>query len=212
MFKSLSKKTTLLIIMVMLSAMVISACGSQNQKSGSPSPAGDSGHPQIQFELEKGGKMTFELYPEYAPETVSNFISLAEKGFYDGLTFHRIIKGFMIQGGDPEGTGAGGSGKNIKGEFSSNGFTQNTLKHTRGVISMARSEDPDSASSQFFIMDGDEPRLDGNYAAFGKLIDGEDILDQIADTPVVQNPNSGDPVPSQPTEEVKIKSVTVLSK
>lgn len=163
-------------------------------------------HPKIQMEMESGGKMVLELYPEYAPETVDNFVQLAQSGFYNGLTFHRIIKGFMIQGGDPKGNGTGGSDKNIKGEFSSNGFNQNTLKHTRGVISMARSQDKNSASSQFFIIDGDAPHLDGEYAAFGKLIEGEDVLDQIANTPV-----SG-PEPSTPTQEVRIKTVTVLSK
>ncbi|HOM01793.1 MAG TPA: peptidylprolyl isomerase [Acetivibrio sp.] len=169
-------------------------------------------HPKVQIEMEDGGKMILELYPEYAPETVQNFISLAEEGFYDGLTFHRIIKGFMIQGGDPNGDGTGGSGKNIKGEFASNGFNQNTLSHTRGVISMARkSNDPNSATSQFFIMHADAPGLDGDYAAFGKLIEGEDVLDKIADTPVAQNPS----MPSEksvPLEEVKIKTITVLEK
>jgi len=165
-------------------------------------------HPQVQIEMENGDKMVLELYPEFAPETVSNFISLTEAGFYNGLTFHRIIKDFMIQGGDPDGTGAGGSEKTIKGEFSENGFTQNTLKHTRGVISMARGLEPDSASSQFFIMHADNAGLDGKYAAFGKLISGEETLDKIANTPV--KAKNGEE--STPIETVKIKSVTVLSK
>lgn len=123
--------------------------------------------------------MKAELYPEIAPTSVNNFVNLVQKGFYDGLIFHRVIAGFMIQGGDPEGTGMGGPGYSIKGEFASNGF-KNDLKHTRGVLSMARSMRPDSAGSQFFIMHQNAPHLDGDYAAFGKLIEGEDVLDKIA--------------------------------
>ena len=133
--------------------------------------------------IEGKGDIVIELYPEKAPETVANFISLVEEGFYDGLTFHRIIPGFMIQGGDPEGIGIGGPGYTIKGEFASNGFTQNDLKHERGVISMARSQHPDSAGSQFFIMHQDAPHLDGEDAAFGKVIKGMDVVDKIAETP-----------------------------
>jgi len=133
------------------------------------------------IEMEGGGKMTLELYPEKAPITVENFERLANEGFYDGLIFHRVIKGFMIQGGDPEGTGMGGPGYCIKGEFAANGV-QNDLKHTRGVISMARAMDPDSAGSQFFIMHENAPHLDGQYAAFGKMTDGFDTLDEIATT------------------------------
>ena len=121
----------------------------------------------IQIEMDNGDLIKIELYPDKAPKTVSNFEKLVSEGFYDGLTFHRIIPGFMIQGGDPEGTGMGGSSEKIPGEFASNGFKQNDLKHVRGVISMARSMMPDSASSQFFIMHEDAPHLDGNYAAFG---------------------------------------------
>ena len=124
-------------------------------------------------------KRQAELYPEIAPTSVNNFVNLVQKGFYDGLIFHRVIAGFMIQGGDPEGTGMGGPGYSIKGEFASNGF-KNDLKHTRGVLSMARSMRPDSAGSQFFIMHQNAPHLDGDYAAFGKLIEGEDVLDKIA--------------------------------
>ncbi len=133
------------------------------------------------IEMENGGKMTLELYPEKAPITVENFEKLANKGFYDGLIFHRVIRGFMIQGGDPEGTGMGGPGYSITGEFAANGV-KNDLKHTRGVISMARSMNPNSAGSQFFIMHEDAPHLDGQYAAFGKMTDGFEVLDEIATT------------------------------
>ncbi len=133
------------------------------------------------IEMEGGGKMTLELYPEKAPITVENFERLANEGFYDGLIFHRVIQGFMIQGGDPEGTGMGGPGYCIKGEFAANGV-QNDLRHTRGVISMARAMDPDSAGSQFFIMHENAPHLDGQYAAFGKMTDGFETLDEIATT------------------------------
>ncbi len=129
--------------------------------------------------MENGKTMTAELYPETAPLTVQNFIDLINEHFFDGLIFHRVIKGFVIQGGDPSGTGMGGSEKTIKGEFESNGF-RNDLKHTRGVLSMARTMDPDSASSQFFIMHQDAPHLDGQYAAFGKVIDGIETVDEIA--------------------------------
>lgn len=132
----------------------------------------------IIIEMENGDKMTGELYPEVAPATVQNFIDLAQKGFYDGLIFHRVIPGFMIQGGCPEGRGTGGPGHSIKGEFAANGF-QNDLKHTRGVLSMARSMNPDSAGSQFFIMVADSPHLDGQYAAFGKITEGMETADKI---------------------------------
>lgn len=131
------------------------------------------------IEMENGKKIEIELYPEVAPITVANFEKLVKEGFYDGLIFHRVIPGFMIQGGDPTGTGRGGSSERIKGEFASNGV-KNTLKHTRGVISMARSNDPNSASSQFFIMHMDAPHLDGDYAAFGKVVSGMDVVDEIA--------------------------------
>jgi peptidyl-prolyl cis-trans isomerase B (cyclophilin B) len=129
--------------------------------------------------MENGAEMKLDLFPETAPITVENFASLAKKGFYDGLIFHRVIENFMIQGGDPDGVGTGGSGKNITGEFLANGI-KNDLKHTRGVISMARAMNPNSASSQFFIMHKDAPHLDGNYAAFGKMTDGFEELDRIA--------------------------------
>ena len=136
-------------------------------------------HPIVTIQMKDGGVMKAELYPEIAPITVQNFIDLASKGFYNGLIFHRVIPGFMIQGGDPQGTGVGGPGYCIKGEFSANGF-RNDLKHTRGVLSMARAMDPDSAGSQFFIMHEDYPSLDGQYAAFGKLIEGIEVVDKIA--------------------------------
>lgn len=131
------------------------------------------------IEMDNGSQIKIELDPTAAPITVANFEKLVKEGFYDGLTFHRIIPGFMIQGGDPKGNGTGGSKENIKGEFASNGVN-NPLKHTRGVISMARAMDPNSASSQFFIMHADAPHLDGQYAAFGKVVEGMDVVDQIA--------------------------------
>lgn len=136
-------------------------------------------NPIVTIEMENGGVMKAELYPEVAPNTVNNFISLVKKGFYDGVVFHRVISGFMIQGGDPKGVGVGGPGYTIKGEFSANGF-KNDLKHDRGVLSMARTMAPNSAGSQFFVMHEDSPHLDGQYAAFGKLTEGFDVLDAIA--------------------------------
>ena len=133
----------------------------------------------VKVTMENGDTFRVELYPEIAPKTVENFVDLVGKGFYNGLTFHRIIKGFMIQGGDPDGNGTGGPGYSIVGEFAQNGF-ENTLKHTKGVISMARSADPNSAGSQFFIMHEDAPHLDGGYAAFGKVIEGIEVIDRIA--------------------------------
>lgn len=137
----------------------------------------------VVIEMENGKKIKIELYPETAPITAANFEKLVKEGFYDGLIFHRVINGFMIQGGDPRGNGTGGSDEKIKGEFLANGVPNN-LKHTRGVISMARAMDPNSASSQFFIMHQDAPHLDGQYAAFGKVIEGMDAVDEIAAVPV----------------------------
>lgn len=136
-------------------------------------------HPIVTIEMENGSVIKAELYPETAPNTVNNFVSLVKKGFYNGVIFHRVIPGFMIQGGDPQGVGTGGPGYTIRGEFSANGFV-NDLKHTRGVLSMARAMDPDSAGSQFFIMTDPAPHLDGQYAAFGQVIDGLDTVDAIA--------------------------------
>ena len=138
-------------------------------------------NPVVTFEMENGDIMKAELYPEVAPNTVNNFVSLVKKGFYDGLIFHRVISGFMIQGGDPEGTGIGGPGYSIKGEFAQNGVANN-LVHDAGVLSMARAMHPDSAGSQFFIMHKNSPHLDGSYAAFGKVIEGMEVVNQIAET------------------------------
>ena len=157
-------------------------------------------NPIITFEMENGDIMKAELYPQVAPNTVNNFISLVNKGFYDGLIFHRVINGFMIQGGDPEGTGMGGPGYGIKGEFAQNGFA-NDLKHSAGVLSMARSMMPNSAGSQFFIMHKDAPHLDGAYAAFGKIIEGMDVVDAIANVKT----GWGD----RPKEDVVMTKVTV---
>ena len=137
-------------------------------------------NPIVKFEMENGKTITAELYPEIAPNTVANFVPLVQSGFYDGVIFHRVIPGFMIQGGDPQGTGMGGPGYTIKGEFARNGFKQNNLRHTRGVLSMARTMMPNSAGSQFFIMHADAPHLDGEYAAFGKVTEGMDAVDEIA--------------------------------
>ena len=157
-------------------------------------------NPIITIQMKDGGVMKAELYPEIAPATVENFVGLAAKGFYNGLIFHRVIPGFMIQGGDPEGTGMGGPGYTIKGEFSANGF-RNDLKHTRGVLSMARAMDPDSAGSQFFIMHEDSPHLDGQYAAFGKIIEGIEVVDQIASVKTDYN--------DRPYEPQEIEFMTV---
>ncbi len=156
--------------------------------------------PIVTMTMEGGGEVIIELYPQLAPNTVNNFISLVQDGFYDGLIFHRVIPGFMIQGGDPEGTGGGGPGYSIKGEFESNDFS-NKLEHERGVLSMARSQSPDSAGSQFFIIHEDSSHLDGDYAGFGQVIEGMDVIDDIVDVP------TGDQ--DRPEEEQKIKSMTV---
>lgn len=158
-------------------------------------------NPIVTIELESGDNIKAELYPEVAPNTVNNFISLIRKEFYNGLIFHRVIKGFMLQGGCPDGNGMGGPGYSIKGEFANNGFEQNKLAHTPGVLSMARSMMPDSAGSQFFIMHKAAPHLDGEYAAFGKVIEGMDIVDTIAETPTDYS--------DCPITEQKIKAITV---
>ena len=155
----------------------------------------------VVIEMENGKKIKIELYPDKAPITVANFEKLVGEGFYNGLIFHRVISGFMIQGGDPLGTGTGGSKNKIKGEFRSNGV-QNDLKHTRGVISMARSANPDSASSQFFIMHKDGPHLDGQYAAFGKVVEGIEVVDEIAS---VQTDFRDKPVTPQVMKSVTIE-------
>lgn len=141
-----------------------------------------SNYPQVTLEMKDGGRILIELYPEIAPQTVANFVELVQKGFYDGLIFHRVIPGFMIQGGCPQGSGMGGPGYSIKGEFASNGI-KNELLHDRGVLSMARSSHPNSAGSQFFIMVARSPHLDGEYAAFGKVIEGMEVADAIVSIP-----------------------------
>ncbi len=161
---------------------------------------------KAEISVKNFGKIELELYPDIAPITVQNFVDLANSGFYDGLTFHRIVKGFMIQGGDPNGNGTGGSSKTIKGEFSANGV-ENNLSHERGVISMARSQDYNSASSQFFIMHADNNYLDGQYAAFGKVTDGMDVVDKIADVEVTAG-LSGEA--SSPVEPVVIEYIKIL--
>ena len=157
-------------------------------------------NPVVTITMMNGDKMVAELYPEIAPISVNNFISLINKGYYDGLIFHRVIKGFMIQGGCPDGTGMGGPGYTIKGEFAQNGF-ENNLKHTEGVLSMARAMHPDSAGSQFFIMHKTSPHLDGAYAAFGKIIEGMEIVNKIAEMPTDYM--------DRPLEDQVMKSVTV---
>ena len=157
-------------------------------------------NPVVTITMTNGDVMKAELYPEIAPNTVNNFISLVQKGFYDGLIFHRVISGFMIQGGDPQGTGMGGPGYSIKGEFAMNGV-RNDLKHTRGVLSTARSMMPNSAGSQFFIMHANAPHLDGQYAAFGKVVEGLDVVDKIASVRTGWQ--------DKPVEEQKIQSMTV---
>ena len=157
-------------------------------------------YPIVTIEMENGGKMVAELYPEVAPNTVNNFVSLVKSGFYDGLIFHRVIPGFMIQGGCPQGTGMGGPGYTIKGEFTGNGF-KNELKHERGVLSMARAMSPNSAGSQFFIMVEEAPHLDRQYASFGKVVEGMDVADAIV--------NAKRNYMDKPLEDQRIKSMTV---
>ena len=158
-------------------------------------------NPIVTIEMESGKTIKLELYPEIAPNTVANFVSLASKGYYDGLIFHRVIPGFMIQCGDPTVNGMGGPGYTIKGEFARNGYRENTLRHTRGVISMARSGMPNSAGSQFFIMHADAPHLDGSYAAFGKVTEGIETVDEIASVRTDRQ--------DRPTTEQKMRKVTV---
>ena len=157
-------------------------------------------NPIVTFEMQNGKTFKAELFPDKAPNTVNNFLSLVKKGFYDGVIFHRVIAGFMIQGGDPDGRGTGGPGYHIKGEFSGNGFTQNDILHERGVLSMARSQHPNSAGSQFFVMHEDANYLDGQYAAFGRVIEGMDVVDEIAGVKTDWY--------DKPYEEQKMKKVT----
>lgn len=199
-------------ILVGISAMLISLVGCTNNNTSS-----QKSDEEIEITVESTGELAIatikikdfgtikaELYPDKAPNTVNNFISLANSGFYDGLIFHRVIKGFMNQGGDPDGVGTGGPGYSIKGEFSNNGYKNNDLKHTAGVLSMARANDPDSAGSQFFIMAEEASHLDGDYAAFGKVIEGMDVVNDI--NSVQTNSNA------KPLKDVVIESITVDTK
>lgn len=160
-------------------------------------------NPLVTIEMANGKKIVAELYPDKAPNTVNNFLCLAGNGFYDGLIFHRVIKGFMIQGGDPAGVGTGGPGYAIRGEFAMNGFRQNDIKHLRGVLSMARAMSPDSAGSQFFIMHANSSHLDGQYAAFGKVVEGMDVVDEIAS---VRTDYRDKPVEDQIIEKMTIET------
>lgn len=182
------------IIILFVSLILLTGCGEKAQ------------NPIVTMEIEDYGVVTIELYPDMAPNTVANFVNLIEEGFYDGLTFHRSVPGFVLQGGDPDGDGTGGPGYTIKGEFSSNGYTKNTLSHTRGVISMARSQDNDSAGSQFFIVLDDSATysLDGLYAGFGRVTEGMDIIDEI-----VTNEKIANDVTGALAENVVITKVTV---
>lgn len=189
--REVKMKKILSLTLSVLLILTMAACGSKTA-SNSAVASSDGGtkvsNPKIEISVKDYGKMQLELDPSQAPLTVENFLRLVNEGFYNGLTFHRIIKGFMIQGGDPLGTGYGGSEKTIKGEFASNGV-ENNIKHERGVISMARSMNPDSASSQFFIMHQDSSHLDGEYAAFGHVTSGIDVVDKICDNTAVQDGN-----------------------
>ncbi|AKN32666.1 peptidylprolyl isomerase [Clostridium carboxidivorans P7] len=176
----------IILLLCVIAAFIIFGCSQKNSAQGSKKfkavdekTLHDAANPIATITMENGDEIKVELYPKAAPNTVNNFIYLVNKGFYNGLTFHRVIPKFMIQGGCPKGDGTGGPGYKIKGEFAENGFSENGLKHTRGVISMARSQENDSAGSQFFIMHGDAASLDGKYAAFGKVIKGMDVVDKI---------------------------------
>lgn len=214
---NVKKYIRLILVVTLMSSLVLVGCGNSktnNDQSEQPSTTNESSDkessnksnenlPIATITVDGYGVIEAELYPEIASNTVNNFIYLANKGFYDNLKFHRIIKGFMIQGGDPKGNGTGGPGYSIEGEFTSNGFA-NSLKHTKGVLSMARSQDPDSAGSQFFIMTGDAPHLDGEYAAFGKVISGMDVVEKIENVKTGSN--------DAPEKDVVIKSITVDTK
>ena len=207
MKKKLISVLSLCLAVCGLFCLISCSGGGQTSETAAPgsdgSSVGESGENiMIQIEMENGGIIKAELYPDKAPITVENFVSLANEGFYDGLIFHRVIKNFMIQGGDPDGNGTGGSGKNIKGEFSANGVTTNDISHVRGVLSMARSKNMDSASSQFFIVQADSTYLDGQYAAFGMVTEGMDVVDEIASVETDKY--------DKPVEDVVIKSIRVI--
>ena len=189
MLKKVLKLSTFVVCMM----LGIGGCATSNQPASNP---------KVKVEMDDGSYFVMELYPEYAPATVENFVNLVNSGFYNGLTFHRIVPGFVIQGGCPEGTGMGGSDKNVKGEFSANGFEGNTLSHKKGVVSMARAQDMNSASSQFFVCLDDVAYLDGNYAAFGEVIEGMDTVEKIA----AEKTDPSD----KPMTPVVMKNVTVV--
>lgn len=212
--KSMKGKLKFITILAISTVLSISIVGCSNSKSNekvkedntkkqTEEKIDEKDLPEVAIKVKDYGTMKGVLYPNKAPNTVKNFIALANSGFYDNLTFHRVIKDFMIQGGDPEGTGTGGPGYSIKGEFLSNGF-DNDLKHTEGVLSMARARDKDSGGSQFFIMTKDSPHLDGDYAAFGKITEGLDVLHKIEDVKTDSN--------DKPLNEVKIESIKVDTK
>ena len=190
---------SLMLAALMLAGIVLTGCSGNEESSGDIGELGET--VMVQIEMENGGIIKLELYPDAAPITVENFVKLAKNGFYNGLIFHRVIKDFMIQGGDPEGTGMGGAKDKIKGEFAVNGW-QNPISHKRGVISMARSRAYDSASSQFFICHADSTYLDGQYAAFGMVTEGMEVVDEIAGVSTDKN--------DRPREDVVIKSITVI--
>lgn len=189
MFKKIFKLSTFVVCMM----LGVTACSNSGQPASNP---------KVKVEMDDGSYFVMELYPEFAPKTVENFVELVNKGFYNGLTFHRIVPGFVIQGGCPEGTGMGGSDKNVKGEFASNGFEGNTLSHKKGVVSMARAMDKNSASSQFFVCLDDVTYLDGDYAAFGEVIEGMDTVERIA----AEKTDMSD----KPMTPVVMKNVTVV--
>lgn len=212
--KNMKGKLKFIAILAISAVLSISIVGCSNSKSNekvkedntkkqTEEKIDEKDLPEVTIKVKDYGTMKGVLYPNKAPNTVNNFIALANSGFYDNLTFHRVIKDFMIQGGDPEGTGTGGPGYSIKGEFSSNGF-DNDLKHTEGVLSMARARDKDSGGSQFFIMTKYSPHLDGDYAAFGKITEGLDVLHKIEDVKTDSN--------DKPLNEVKIESIKVDTK
>ncbi len=202
--EKMHKRTWWIIAIVfLLTSIVLIGCQSKDtdEADDQNEEGNGSGEPVVTITMEDGEEIQIELYPDIAPNTVNNFISLVENGFYDGLIFHRVIPGFMIQGGDPDGIGTGGPGYSIKGEFATNGV-ENDLNHDRGVVSMARSQHPDSAGSQFFIMVADSPGLNGEYAAFGKVIEGMDVADAIVD---VETDVSDKPQEDQAIEKVKVE-------
>ncbi|CUO74262.1 peptidylprolyl isomerase [Clostridium disporicum] len=214
--KKIKKIMISALAIVMSVAMV--GCGNSNVKTENNNSSDNSttqverpeNLPIATIKVKDFGTIEAELYPDKAPNTVNNFIELANSGFYDGLTFHRVVEGFMNQGGDPKGDGTGGPGYSIKGEFSGNGYEANDLKHTTGVLSMARAQNPDSAGSQFFIMAADAPSLDGQYAAFGKVINGLDVVEAINKAEVEKNKATGEK--STPVNTIVIEEIRVDTK